>query len=236
MDLICPSCEARFVVDAKKLGPAGRTVRCGDCGNTWHQDPLAEAPPPPPAPKAPSEPEPPAEPEVAPKPDEGLPERPRRRPDVRRPPAPKVRRASPQAAGWALFLIVLVGLGALFYFGRQQIVAMAPQAERLYALFGIATESPEQGLELRDVKSVRRLVDGERVVVIEGVVANVSDKTKELPSLEARLTDGSGAELDRWTFSAAESTLDPGTVTAFETTAKNPPREGNVAIDFVVRN
>ena len=37
MILNCPSCGARFKVDAAQLGSAGRSVRCGSCGHNWHQ-------------------------------------------------------------------------------------------------------------------------------------------------------------------------------------------------------
>jgi predicted Zn finger-like uncharacterized protein len=40
MILTCPACAARFVIDPRSIGAAGRTVRCGKCKNEWH----AEAP------------------------------------------------------------------------------------------------------------------------------------------------------------------------------------------------
>ncbi len=144
------------------------------------------------------------------------------------------RREASLAAGWILFLVVVTGLAAGFYFGRAQLVAMVPQMTRLYDLVGLSAEPTELGLELRDVKSVRRLVDGDRVVVIEGLVVNVSGQTRRVPPLRASLTDAKGVELDRWTFEAADASLAPGGATGFETVAKNPPREGNLSIDFIV--
>ncbi len=130
--------------------------------------------------------------------------------------------------------MVVTGLAAGFYFGRAQLVAMVPQMTRLYDLVGLSAETAQLGLELRDVKSVRRLVDGDRVVVIEGLVVNVSDQTRRVPPLRVSLTDAEGVELKRWTFEATDATLAPGGATEFETVAKNPPREGNLSIDFVV--
>ena len=37
MIITCPSCQSRFNVDATKLGREGRSVRCGKCGERWHQ-------------------------------------------------------------------------------------------------------------------------------------------------------------------------------------------------------
>lgn len=258
MHLTCPSCGATFLVEPEHLGPTGRRVRCGKCGHTWHQERPSEADAAEQsearaaaAPFAPSKPtaEPAAEPapepaaapaaiaaakpEPAPEPvDTG--ERGPRRTASKPPSRARGRREPSLAAGWILFLVVVTGLAAGFYFGRAQLVAMVPQMTRLYDLVGLSAESAELGLELRDVKSVRRLVDGDRVVVIEGLVVNVSGQTRRVPPLRASLTDAEGVELDRWTFEAADATLAPGGATEFETVAKNPPREGNLSIDFVV--
>ncbi len=258
MHLTCPSCGATFLVEPEHLGPTGRRVRCGECSHNWHQErpseadaaerPAAKAAA---APFAPSEPavepaaeqapEPAAEPvaKAAAKPDPApepvdTGERGPRRTASKPPRRARGRRELSLAAGWILFLVVVTGLAAGFYFGRAQLVAMVPQMTRLYDLVGLSAEPAELGLELRDVKSVRRLVDGDRVVVIEGLVVNVSDQTRRVPPLRASLTDAKGVELDRWTFEAADASLAPGAATEFETVAKNPPREGNLSIDFIV--
>ena len=53
MLIVCPSCASRYELDAAKLGPSGRTVRCAKCDTRWHvepQEPVApepqEVPPP----------------------------------------------------------------------------------------------------------------------------------------------------------------------------------------------
>lgn len=49
MIISCPACSARYAVDATKIGPRGRTVKCAKCAHTWLQpppeDPAAGAPP-----------------------------------------------------------------------------------------------------------------------------------------------------------------------------------------------
>jgi predicted Zn finger-like uncharacterized protein len=264
MNLNCPSCASVFRIEPEQLGTAGRKVRCGDCGHTWFQAPgeaveaAAPARAPEPEPAAP-EPEPAAEaPEpVAEAPDAGPPaaaraaeppppeEEPRAR--VReeaermlrrtapRPPSRQRRRGGSLAAGWLLLLLLVGGVTAGLYLGRDAVLARYPAAVRLYALAGLANDRPGVGLELREVKSVRRMIGGERVVVIEGLVANVSEQTRDVPLLRASLTDASGVQLAEWTFNAGAATLPPGGTAGFETSTKNPPREGSLSIDFVTR-
>lgn len=39
MELICPSCEARYQVPGGSIGEKGRQVSCMNCGHTWHAYP-----------------------------------------------------------------------------------------------------------------------------------------------------------------------------------------------------
>lgn len=76
MIISCPSCGARFNLDAAKLLPAGRNVRCAKCEHRWRQmpegyDEPAQIATPEPLPPAPPPPEPPvAETALPPPPDE----------------------------------------------------------------------------------------------------------------------------------------------------------------------
>ena len=36
MNIVCPNCGTSYDVEASALGPAGRTVRCVRCRETWH--------------------------------------------------------------------------------------------------------------------------------------------------------------------------------------------------------
>lgn len=35
MQIVCPNCSARYVVDPAAIGPKGRTVQCFRCGHKW---------------------------------------------------------------------------------------------------------------------------------------------------------------------------------------------------------
>src|SRR5271166_4304795 len=44
MIVTCPACATRYLVDPRALGSAGRTVRCANCAQTWHQTPPEDLP------------------------------------------------------------------------------------------------------------------------------------------------------------------------------------------------
>ncbi len=90
-----------------------------------------------------------------------------------------------------------------------------------------------QGLDLRDVVSERRIVEGERRLVVEGTIVNISENPLQVPQIKASLTDGEGAELAQWTFAADSETLPPGGFTTFQTSTADPPDEGNLSLAFI---
>jgi predicted Zn finger-like uncharacterized protein len=237
MNLTCPSCATTFVVETQQLGPVGRQVRCGNCGNSWYQAPTDEA----------DETESAAAPGAAAaaggaeSPQAERRERPEKerleKPGRRRPPkVPRPRDGGGRASlllGWLLFLAVIGGLASGLYYGRDQVVRLVPAAAALYELAGLGEMPAGVPLELRDVRTVRRVVAGKSVVVVEGLVANITDQPQSVPLLRASLTDAKGTELEHWTFSASATTLPPGGTTGFETTAESPPSEGSILIDFM---
>lgn len=251
MILTCPSCSARFTINTELIGPAGRKVRCGSCGHTWRQLPTVEndAQPPPqgpidmgvdmgpvdtgPADTGPAEVGP-LEVEAEPNEWDAV-----RR--VRRRSAAALRtRARPGVGGrgrliaWSVLGTVVMLLIGTLWLGRGPIVTALPEAARFYELFGIGGEAPGEGLALQEVTSVRRTFDGQRRLIIEGVVANVSDNDRPVPTLRASLHDASGQELAAWYFTTDVKSLSPGERTTFSTLAQSPPDGATeLTINFV---
>ena len=195
MIVSCPACESRFEVDRAHLGHDGRIVRCGKCGNCWHQMPqddpraaVAEAPGPPPR---------------------------------RRPPPPK--RGRGKLIGWLLLLLFVAGIAAGGWFERQRIVAQFPQLGDAYALIGIPVEPPGPVFKLSEVTLDSEVVEGTTVISVRGVVSNISNRKQSVPQLRAQLTNTAGEVLAEWTFEAPQDELDAGGAVAFETETRNPP-------------
>ena len=138
------------------------------------------------------------------------------------------------AIGWGA-LAVFVGLavgGALI--GRDFLIAKVPETERLYAMVGLTPEAViGDGLDIRDVTQVFRLVDGANTLMIEGAIVNVTEEPRAVPTLEAVITNTAGQPLLDWTFSAQGTDLAPGEIARFQTSTRNPPSEGDLNLRFV---
>ena len=142
------------------------------------------------------------------------------------------RRSPSQVIGWIALLLLLAVLAGVLWVGKSQIIAWAPGTVRFYEMAGLHA-GVGQGLDLRDVISDRRVVEGERRLVVEGTVVNISENLLRVPQIKASLTDGEGAELAQWVFAADSETLPPGGFTTFQTSTANPPDEGNLSLAFI---
>lgn len=253
MILSCPSCAARFKVNADQLGVAGRKVRCAKCGNTWYATPDQdeEAPAQRPDEAAGGD-------EAAANGDAGsgegdddLPDTPPpfesfeamreqlaggggRRARSRPAPPPPKRSRFRALAPWLVFLAVVAGLVYGTWAYRYTIVETLPTAARLYAAAGVSINTVAPGLSIESVTPSRRLKNGDTLLVISGEVVNNTDSTQPVPALEVILEGQNGAVLNRWEVAAESAAIPPRGSTAFTAQMTNPPdRADGVTIGFV---
>jgi predicted Zn finger-like uncharacterized protein len=154
-----------------------------------------------------------------------------RRRRQRGPAAPPEKKSS-QVLGWTLLTLFLLALAGGLVVAREKIIALAPGTAAYYERLGLQAMIGD-GLDLRDVTSERRSVDGESQLIVRGTVVNVSGRVRTVPRLRASLIDANGTELADWTFRADSSELQPGGSTVFETVTNDPPDEGNLRLVFV---
>jgi len=235
MELICPACRARFRVDGSRIGPNGQKVRCGRCRHEWVQHR--------------HEPETEAAANVVTMTaslagmagGHGAASQVIDSPMSMKAFAPgsgSLRLGDDGSgsgallAGWLVFFLIVAGIVLGAWYKREWIVEQAPAAARIYALVGIDVASPADALQLYDVTSVRRTVDGQRLLVVEGKIRNTSDAVQIIPELQAEITTPEGDLLATWRFPPGETELAPGESTVFQTSTENPPRDGNLAIVF----
>jgi hypothetical protein len=144
----------------------------------------------------------------------------------------RVPQRSSTTAGWASFVLVVVALAAVLAAGREEIVKAWPAAGLLYEAVGWPVETPGKGLQLARVRSMEKVENGGRVLIVEGEVTNTSPALQQVPPLQATLL-GSGGPVQSWTFSLPDPQLKPKQSAPFQTTLRNPAGEASsVAVTF----
>jgi predicted Zn finger-like uncharacterized protein len=214
MIVSCPVCRTRYRVDEKALrGQSGRTVRCANCGHTWHQ----AAPPELAADRDEAKTDGRIEPalEVPPRPATTLEVPPRQRAL----PEPARRRSRWRALRWLLIAVVLaLAVVAGIVVARGAVVALWPPAARLYALAGFSAEPPGAGLKIEKL-APSRTPDG---LLIEGDIANGGKTTQNLPRLRVALRDSAEKEVQFKIIDPPKPRLPPGAVAHFKTPFDHP--------------
>lgn len=239
MIVTCPSCSARYAVDADKIGPSGRRVKCAKCGHTWQQEPpeLEEevvAAPEPERPGIGEEAREPDDDDFSPDLDDDFRSqieasadefRPGRRSTGKEylPAVPRTSSRWPARLAWLLLLVVVLSaIGGTIAF-RDSVIAALPAAKKLYDAAGLMPVPPEERIGVRGVSHAYEKVDGADVLKIEGELVNTADVPGDVPDLRVLFVDDAGAILKRWTFAPPERRMLPGEVVKFSTRVTSPP-------------
>lgn len=131
-------------------------------------------------------------------------------------------------APYALYL-ALVGIAVVaaivagLYFGRATIVHYMPKAEKLYAMAGISGNTIGMGLDIRNVKSEREVEDGADLLIVRGIIANVSEEPRDVPRIRVAVYDASDEEVLSIIVDPQKAKLDPKDNTGFKARLINPP-------------
>ncbi len=216
MLIVCPSCASEYVLDAARLPPEGRTVRCAACRETFFVTPEAESP-------APEAAEQEAEVEAisvaATSGRDPAAPGPRRGPRAAKPPRPALRArfAALPAALW-LVLAALLGLGGLVG-ARASVVAVLPQTARLYAAAGLPVNLA--GFDLGDIAAFAAGPGG--ALTVEGDVVSRRRETAALPPILVELLDAQGEAVYHWQAEPPRAALEPGESARFTARLAAPP-------------
>ena len=116
--------------------------------------------------------------------------------------------------------VLVVGLLAGGYFGRQRVVSVWPGAEPYYAMLGIPTDVLAAGLAIRGVKWERTAERGTPLLVIRGIIANVADGPRPVPWIQVTLHDARDEELQRLVFPPEEDQVAAGQSMIFKARIK----------------
>jgi hypothetical protein len=123
--------------------------------------------------------------------------------------------------GWAL-LTASIAVPALAVMTVPQEVARAfPPARMIYALAGLEIKITE--LEFRHVGQQHKIIDGVRVLAIQGEIVNVGKRERKIPPLAFYLKDDQLRPVYDWRLSTATRPIKPGEVSSFVTRIASPP-------------
>jgi predicted Zn finger-like uncharacterized protein len=236
MKIVCPACASQYELDAAKLGPDGRKVRCAACKTLWHVEATPELPEPPSAEEMQAmlseelarasldAPEPEslleASPAQAAPPPRGRRGKARNRKIRAQPARDRLRGAAIPLAICAAGILVL----GLATWQRDLTVRAAPQLASVFERLGLAVNT--RGLTLTSVES--GLVDDGhgRFLVVEGDVTNIARGVTTMPAIEVMVKDAAGQTLYTWTTDPPRPALEPAELVRFRARLAQPPENG----------
>lgn len=211
MLITCPNCSTRYTVADSAVPPGGRKVRCRSCGHVWFQRPVVEE-----------------EPQHTLLAEDFAP--------IRRPPPKPAKVKTPPRRGviigWAVFVLLLAGVGGGAYAGREQVVRFWPPAARLYALAGLPVDPPGTGLQLQNVRSEQRTENGGALLLVEGQILNTSDVVRPVPKVRAVSLGFDHKPVQSWVIETTSGQLLPGEIATFRSTQRDPGTVAEVMVTF----
>jgi predicted Zn finger-like uncharacterized protein len=226
MILACPACATRYrVADQEFEGSGGRTVRCANCGYTWHETVPAQQPPEAPAATAADAAA------IGDFADGAAAPAPLPRLDIppnSRPAPPRTRSLAPRAIVLAVLIVAAVIAWVLIH-GRfaadRQPAAPAQAAIDQPAPNQAAPDQPAgapqstTGLVIRNITPAHT-ADG---LVVDGEIANPGNVPRDVPRLHVALQDSAQKEVQSEIVDPPKARLQPGEVVHFETAFAHPP-------------
>jgi predicted Zn finger-like uncharacterized protein len=132
-----------------------------------------------------------------------------------------------------MILALSVSICVVAVLFRENVVRAVPSLAGLYELAGLSVNV--RGLEFDSITTTYDDEGGQMVVVVDGLIRNISGETLPMSRLRLALVEAGGSELRSWTIAPPRATVGPREVVAFRARSVNPPREATtVAVRFVV--
>lgn len=208
MILTCPACATRYrVADQEFEGSSGRTVRCANCGYTWHETVPAQQPP-----------------EAAPISDVAdavAPPAPLPRLDIPPNSRPAPLRARSHAARTLVVAVLIVTAVIASVLIHAHFTADRQPAAPTQAAIDQPAGAPKSttGLVIRNITPTRT-ADG---LVVDGEITNPGNVPRDVPRLHVALQDSAQKEVQSEILDPPKARLQPGEVVHFETPFAHPP-------------
>lgn len=218
MILTCPACATRYFVDADRLGPEGRQVRCSSCANLWKAEASVE----------PLEltPEPATTPAPASPVKNPLHKSFRAEVQARR----RTRKAVAAGVVWAgmAATIALFVLGLVVF--RTSVVGAWPATAGAYAWLKMPVNPT--GFAIEEVQGGPSLNEGRIAIVASGALRNVRDDARPTPPVRVSLYDAAGKRVASQVVLPSSARVAPGDARLFKANFVDPPGASHVQVEF----
>lgn len=138
---------------------------------------------------------------------------------------PAKRRGMGLVVAGASALSVVIVLVAAAFFARGSIISMLPAAAVWYAMVGLG-ESLGAGLKLEFsdvVPEVHSTAGGVDVLIVHGIIKNISDVPRDVPLIRVKLLDPNGEEVMGRVIAPSKSALPPSENVRFSARIEDPP-------------
>lgn len=122
-----------------------------------------------------------------------------------------------------MLLVIIGGLGAGAWFGRQQVVAWVPQTAPVYAALGVPVQTLGMGLRFQNVAGERVVEDGVDTLIVRGFIANVGGGDRPVPHLRLTLYDAEDKPVQTIVSRPPQDTVAAESTAGFRLTLENPP-------------
>lgn len=137
---------------------------------------------------------------------------------------------------WLLLIVLLLAAtaGAVYVF-QDTLIKYWPPAEDYLIQAKFRHEKPGAGFEIRRLGEIERGVhDNTEVVIIRGIIINVSNKTRVVPPMKLVLLDKSGKPLQEKIDKPPVASLDPAATSSFKIQLDRPDAEArSIVLEFV---
>lgn len=135
--------------------------------------------------------------------------------------------------GIAVFLAA-VALPVVAVIARASVVDAVPNLAGFYQAIGL--EVNLRGLKFSQITTLRELENGQQVLVIEGVITNVSNRQRPVPTVRLSLRGDDAQEMYAWSVDPKAQWLAPDANVRFRTRLAAPPEEAReVQLRFIER-
>lgn len=126
-----------------------------------------------------------------------------------------------QLKGWAMLAGAIAIAGVAGAAAPSEMARFLPPTRAIYAELGMDVNVT--GLEFRNVGQQHSVVDGVRVLAIQGEIVNIGKRERRIPALAFTLKDERLRPVYDWRLRATAQAVGPGEVSAFITRIASPP-------------